>query len=143
MSNYYAQLNAENIVVGVSQLSGEVDNPALVPVPEYDSALVGQQYDPATGEFSPAPANEPEPIRVISIGSFRRRLSLTEKVAIEDSADSTVKVLEKDLMSSSFVDLDFPATVDGLAYLEQVGILATGRADELRADGTPDEQPKQ
>ena len=81
-------------------------------------------------------------IRKISVGSFRRRLTTTEKVAIESSTDPVVKVLDKDLMASSYVDLDFQQVIDGLAYLLSVGILANqARVDELLAGGTEDERP--
>lgn len=40
----YAQINEENICVGVSQLSGEVDSPLLIPIAEFDSSVIGKKY---------------------------------------------------------------------------------------------------
>jgi hypothetical protein len=80
-----------------------------------------------------------QPIRVISVGSFRRRLSLTEKVAIQVSGDPVVQVLNADLLASSFVDLDFPELIEGLNYLVSVGILEAERLPEVLKDGTQDE----
>jgi hypothetical protein len=81
----------------------------------------------------------PKVIRVISVGSFRRRLSLTEKVAIQVSGDPVVQVLNADLLASSFVDLDFPELIEGLNYLVSVGILEAERLPEILKDGTQDE----
>lgn len=83
----------------------------------------------------------PQPIRVITVGAFRRRMSLAEKVAIEASTDPVVRVLEKDLFNSSFVDLDFDQLQEGLAYLASVGILGEGRVAELLVDGAELEKP--
>ena len=78
-------------------------------------------------------------IRKISVGSFRRRLTLTEKVAIQVSEDPVVQVLQHDLLTSSFVDLDFPELLVGLNYLVSVGILEASRLPEILKDGTEDE----
>ena len=40
----YAQLNEENICVGVSQLSGEVIADNMIPLEFYDSSLIGKRY---------------------------------------------------------------------------------------------------
>lgn len=54
----YAQLNNENVVIGISQLGGEVvaDNMILI-----NDLVVeqGSTYNPATDEFTPP---EPQPI---------------------------------------------------------------------------------
>jgi hypothetical protein len=81
------------------------------------------------------------PIRRISVGSFRRRLTLNEKVAIKVSEDPVVQVLQEDLLSSTFVDLDFKGLTDGLNYLVHVGILEASRLPELLKDGDESEKP--
>ncbi|MEZ7276056.1 hypothetical protein [Pseudoalteromonas sp. 68 DY56-GL68] len=80
------------------------------------------------------------PIRVISKGAFRRRLTLNEKVAVKTSTDPVVKVLEEDLIATSNVDLDFQPLIDGLDYLISVGILTAERKAELLQDGEQGEQ---
>ena len=82
------------------------------------------------------------PIRKISIGSFRRRLTLDEKVAIKVSSDPIVQVLAEDLLASSFVDLDFPEVIAGLNYLTTTDpvILTPERVVELLVDGLPEEE---
>lgn len=83
----------------------------------------------------------PEPIRVISVGSFRRRLFTNEKVAIKTSGDPVMQVFEEDLLASSYVDLDHDATVEGLTYLQGAGVLTAERVAAIRADGKPEEKP--
>lgn len=81
------------------------------------------------------------PVRKLSVGAFRRRLTLDEKVAINTSTDPVVQVLKEDLFSSDFVDLDFEQTLAGLSYLESIGILTEGRKEALVVDGTLEERP--
>lgn len=83
---------------------------------------------------------EPE-IRVITVGAFRRRLTVAEKVAINTSTDPVVHVLKEDLFSSDYVDLDFDQLQAGLDYLVSVEILTEERKAVLLADGTQEEKP--
>ena len=75
-------------------------------------------------------------IRQISIMSFRKRFTLAEKVAIEESVDSTVKVFSADLAAATFIDLDDADTIAGIAYLTSIALLAAGRDAVILADGT-------
>ena len=83
----------------------------------------------------------PERIRVISVGSFRRRLTVPEKVAIEVSADPVVKVLQADLANSAYVELDLKELKEALDYLVSVEILTESRVPQLLRDGTEEERP--
>lgn len=89
--------------------------------------------------------NHPEelkaPIRVISVGSFRRRLTIAEKVAIEVSTDPVVKVIQADLANSEYVDLDLQELHEGLDYLVSIGILEATKIPTLLRDGTEAERP--
>lgn len=51
MRKIYVQLDDTNVVVGISELSGEVDSPHLIEVEEYDISLLGATYDLETGGF--------------------------------------------------------------------------------------------
>lgn len=88
------------------------------------------------------PSRRSKAIRKITLGSFRRRFLPSEKVMMEESTDTLVRVLDKDLMSSTFVDLDFQQTVDGLAHLVSLGILTEERVEDILVDGTPEEAYK-
>jgi hypothetical protein len=55
---YYAQINSENICICVSQLSGPVDLPNMIPIESEDSSLCGKMW---TGsEWIDPPEPEPE-----------------------------------------------------------------------------------
>lgn len=53
---FYAQLNDDNICIGVCQLSGEVNASNLISIQEYDEGLVGKKY--TEGEFIDVPKLE-------------------------------------------------------------------------------------
>lgn len=60
----YAQINEENICVGVSQLSGKVDSSLLIPIAEFDSSVIGKKYvngaweEVEQTEITPEPAEQ-------------------------------------------------------------------------------------
>lgn len=56
---YYAQLNENNICIGVSQLSGEVISPDMILLQSYDAPLLGKKYNNGIWEDMPTP--EPIP----------------------------------------------------------------------------------
>ena len=56
---FYAQLNENNICVGVSQLSGEVKAENMIEIEAYDALLLGKKYD--SGAWVEIPQEEPEP----------------------------------------------------------------------------------
>lgn len=76
------------------------------------------------------------PIRKISVGSFRRRLTIQEKIAITSSTEPLCKVLLDDLAASTFIDLDNPELEGGLSALVGLGLLSAERIPELLQDGT-------
>ncbi|WP_286269522.1 hypothetical protein [Thalassotalea hakodatensis] len=126
--------NYVKIVNGVVVSKQSSTNPVI------DESLTLVNQDFIVGSLYPSGDMPEAKIRIISIGSFRRRMTLAEKSAVKTSNDPVVQVLNEDLLASSFVDLDFQQTIDGLNYLKSVGILTAARVDELLADGSPDEQ---
>ena len=42
---HYAQLNENNICIGISMLSGQVDNPMLIPIDKYDNDYLFRRYE--------------------------------------------------------------------------------------------------
>lgn len=115
----------------------------FVPVPPYIGSKLYIEYEDGTNEIIPYTGDMPyyndtvdvAPIRKISVGAFRRRFTFPEKVAIEVSTDPMVKVLSTDLMASTFVDLDYSGTTEGIDYLISIGILTPERRAEMLADG--------
>lgn len=58
----YAQLDMNNVCVGVSQLSGEVQAPNMLQIEHYDTTLMGKKYENGVWvELPPAPEPIPEP----------------------------------------------------------------------------------
>ena len=57
----YAQINEENICVGVSQLSGKVDSSLLIPIAEFDSSVIVKKYVNGAWEEVEQPEITPEP----------------------------------------------------------------------------------
>jgi len=55
MRFYYAELNEEGIVQGVSDLSGEVIADHMIPLETFDASKVGKRYHKDTGEFEALP----------------------------------------------------------------------------------------
>ncbi|RKD22462.1 hypothetical protein SAMN02745883_00683 [Caminicella sporogenes DSM 14501] len=55
---YYAQLNNENICIGVSELSGEINSSNLIKIERFDTSLLGKKYE--NGEFIEVPKTEEE-----------------------------------------------------------------------------------
>lgn len=45
MENIYAQLNDENVCIGLSQLTGEVNKSYMIRLAEYDINLLGKKYE--------------------------------------------------------------------------------------------------
>jgi hypothetical protein len=105
-----------------------------------DEANIGDLYE--DGVFTTPTQEVPvEVIRKITIGAFRRRLTVAEKVAINTSVDPVVQVLKEDLASSQYVELDFQGLIDSLGYLVSQGILEASRVPELLQNGVEEEKP--
>lgn len=77
---------------------------------------------------------DPEPTpRTITKYALRQRFTFTEKQGIDTSTDAGVIVFRNDFAAAEEIDLDSQGLIDGLAYLESVGLLAAGRSAEIRA----------
>ncbi len=60
---YYAQINDEGIVKGVSDLAGEIINPNMIEIPVFDPSIMGKKWDGAhfidSGIALPVPTIDP------------------------------------------------------------------------------------
>jgi hypothetical protein len=63
----YAVLNSLNVVIGVSQLSSEVESEQHVIIDTYDLSLIGAEYQPGTNTFINLITNEPADSNPIQI----------------------------------------------------------------------------
>ena len=93
----YAQLNDENVVISISQLSGEEVDENLILINELD-VLLGSTYNRETGEFTPpesqnGPEQPAEPVQPIE--------TIEEKLAR----------MERQIEEQSIVQLEVLATI--------------------------------
>jgi hypothetical protein len=109
------------------------------------SALYGRDDwdDPTLFEHilieEPAPPPAP-PRKIMSKWEFRKLFSLEERVACDNAPDNTqipeqyraiLKTLNTDFALAEQIDPALKDVQDGVQLLEQVGLLATGRAAQI------------
>lgn len=84
-------------------------------------------------KYSPPVEPEPEITRTLTKLQFRNRFTTEEKVALYTAAESNVliRVFLDDVAAAQEIDLDYPATVEGVHALEAFGIIDAGRATEI------------
>lgn len=58
---YYAQLDENDICIGISELSGQAWSSNMVPLCAFDAGLLGRAYDRITGHWGDVPAEEAAP----------------------------------------------------------------------------------
>ena len=65
---FYAQLDNENIVIGISQLNEEINISNMVLIDSFDDTLLNKRYNAETGEFEEVTQIElTEPIELPTI----------------------------------------------------------------------------
>lgn len=57
----YAQLDSNDICIGISQLSGEVQKDNMLQIKEYDVTILGKKYENGNWIELPKPPVEPTP----------------------------------------------------------------------------------
>ena len=139
-------LNKDGVIQAVANSfsdfgDGWLANDAVI----YPKSIVGEGCTVA--DYTP-PVPVPEPpapeLRHITKLAFRNRFTTKEKVMIElagayNPADpvqkqqlaATVRVSNADIAASTYIDLDRPDTRAGVKSMEDFGLLAAGRADEI------------
>jgi len=89
-----------------------------------------------------AEASPPPAVRIITKLEFRRRFTLTERIALDAAPtnaalDATLRAtlftMTKDLELAESINLDDPDVVAGLALIESAGLIAAGRAAAISA----------
>ena len=103
----------------------------------FDPRQPGYKWNPATLTFDTVPI----PRQPVSVQAFFDRFTDAEFAAIVDARDNstdpqvrlTIKTFFERLYATSDVNLDSQRVIDGLAYLEAQGLIAAGRAAEIRA----------
>lgn len=112
---YYAQINASNIVTGVADLAGVVDEPHMVPIGGMHIELIGQHCD-RSGEvvvFTPVPVVPAVPVSV-SMRQAKRALLAAGLLDLADQAiagiadDTERRAAQIDWTSATDVRRDWP-----------------------------------
>ena len=84
----------------------------------------------------PHPATYEAPRQTtLALLEFRNRLTLQEKVVIENARDTDpmLRVILGDMEAAQEIDLESPQLIEGLQYIESQGLIAAGRTDEILA----------
>ena len=112
----------------------------------YPAAAFGDAAVEIKDYIPPAPIPEPPvpELRYITKLAFRNRFTMKEKVAIELAGNinpndpvqkqqlaAAVRASNADISASTYIDLDRPDTRAGVESMEEFGLLAAGRADEI------------
>ncbi len=120
-----------------------------------ENAATGWSHDADTGLFMPPVATPDLAPRHITPLALRRRFTLAERSAIEwaavDRADTSEKQRKdaamlraclKDQEQAGFIDLDDADVATGVRLIEELQLIASGRASEiLGAPVQPGERP--
>lgn len=77
---------------------------------------------------------EPPPRTQLTRYEFRSRFTTPEKMAMYDSTDTIIKIFLDDIQSAQYIDVTDQVTIDGVAYLEDQGLIAAGRSTDILAD---------
>jgi hypothetical protein len=126
--SYYAQLNDDLIVVGISQLSSKVDKPNMILLSDYDAELMGNLYNPETIEFIPQET-------IVDYGSKITKRALSQRLnpvireAIRKSTDEIVVDIREDLKLAEYADLKDNDLITSLKYLVYVGVMTQAEMD--------------
>lgn len=94
------------------------------------------------GDFYPPPDTSPTFGRIITKLAWRMRFTHPERVAIKmaslglnllitNEQRAALASSEDDVMAAGYINLDDPATVAGADFVESLGLIASGRADEV------------
>jgi hypothetical protein len=112
------------------------------------TATLGDIYDSKTKLFSEGKLDLPVEPKLITRGMFKLRMTQAERIAtrvlaLSGTPEGMVAMDFNDLLSDvPVVDLDQQEVIDGMRFLEAVGVLGEGRASEIvGAEITSKEKP--
>lgn len=98
---YYAQIT-NGVVTAVSDLSGEVNAPNMIPIDSLDTAFLGKVYE--AGEFTDAPAVSAVP-QIVTRRQARQALFLRGKLdLVQPAIDAIPDATQRGLMQIEWDD---------------------------------------
>jgi hypothetical protein len=138
----YAQIDENNVCVGISQVAGEINSPNHILLEEYDDTLLrkvylNNQWTDQVVELDLSDPNTPVPAEVVltrmSKLKFNQRFTFEELVAIETAAESNpgIRVFQSQLSLADYIDLVNQNTIDGVNYLVSLNLLTQERANNI------------
>jgi hypothetical protein len=134
---YYAQIDESNIVVAVSELSGTLDYPRLIPLAFYDQSVIGMEWSGAA--FAPVVIPPAPDTWLISVGAFFDRFGAF-KIPILASTDAGIQAMIKDAQVRTRINLQRADLTDMLDYIIAQGF-AVNKTIILGTPAAPDELP--
>ena len=133
--HYYAQLNAANSVVAVTQTAEPLEpSQSLVELQTYDLGLIGQRWNPEVQDFEPGPPPPVPTERNVSRKAFLSRFTDAEAIDIDLASmgatreAATVRRYLSKVNAAQHIDLADDETRTGVQALEAAGLLQPGRA---------------
>lgn len=140
---HYVKLDASNRVVSKRSYGSKINIDGFISVSqtEYLTLQTSDVFDAETGDISRyTPSVNHRNIRAMA---FRDRFLPSEKVAIKQSMDHTISVMEDEVMSKiaagEHIDLDSELVIMGFDALITAGVVDSARATVLRQDATSEE----
>ena len=80
---FYAQINEENICVGISSLSGEVIDEKFIEIESYDLSILGKKYNNGVWEEVPKEPIVPEEPQPTNAELKENQLAIMEAIATQ------------------------------------------------------------
>lgn len=137
-THYYAQLDAQSIVVSVAQTGGELESADCIAIDTLDPGLIGKRYHPATGKFQEVPPDKSIPAAaIVSRLAFLSRFTDDEAIDIDLASigatreAATVRRYLSKTNAAQHIDLADEETRGGVQALEAAGLIGAGRALEI------------
>ncbi len=120
--------DGSGIVKGISDLAGEVTDPLMIEISEYDESIMGKKWE--NGQFV---AVEAPKRKQLTRYEFRSQFTFEEQVAITLAAksDVVIEVFMKSMEVAEAVNLDYPETAQGLTYLVKSGLITQEKMDNI------------
>lgn len=106
---FYAHIDENSTVIAVSQLSGVVDSPWLIPIEGYDTSLIGKRHEGGQWITPPPPAAPAPDIPAgIAASRYAREVAGIQwrGYGIATDRDSQAKILAEDIAVSSGIRVD-------------------------------------
>lgn len=144
MSKIYLCVNSNNVVTDIMVTEYEMKHPERIPWDIADYALIGKKLNRCgtfdicnkilcdnsctTSDYTPTTRNN-----ILSRLEFRQKFTLEEFTVIYNArnTDIVINIFLDDLAVSEIVDLDYPATQNGIGYLYNAGYITYERMLEI------------